>query len=74
VRTGGGYIQLDRFIEVMAPLEEAKIIRAQSITDKYKGNAVGKKAISSEKTQNSPISSNLNGTGKVGSSSSQKKK
>ena len=36
VKTGGGFILLDKFIEINAPLEEAKIQRAQSISDKSK--------------------------------------
>ncbi len=62
---------MDRFLEVMAPLEEAKILRAQSITDKYKGNIL-KKDLASEKV-NSPITNNQIVQGKNMTGSSQKK-
>lgn len=41
VRTGGGYILLDKFIEVNAPIEEANKVRMENISNKYKQN-VGK--------------------------------
>jgi hypothetical protein len=55
----------------MAPLEEAKILRAQSITDKYKGNIL-KKDLARDKL-NSPISNNQVVQGKNMTGSSQKK-
>jgi len=41
VRTGGGYILLDKFIEVNAPIEEAYKTRLDNVSGKYKHN-VGK--------------------------------
>lgn len=39
VRTGGGFILLDKFIEVNAPIEEAKLMKASNVTDKFKTNS-----------------------------------
>ncbi len=36
MKTGGVYILLDKFIEINAPLEEAKLLRSQTISDKSK--------------------------------------
>jgi len=38
VRTGGGYILLDKFIEVNATIEEAMKMNLQNVNKKYKDN------------------------------------
>jgi hypothetical protein len=40
---------IDKFIEIYAPLEEARLVRAQSLTDKYKSNPVPNKPLGSDK-------------------------
>jgi hypothetical protein len=49
VRTGGGFILLDKFIEINAPLEEARLIRANNLSEKYKSNPGVNKVIGSDK-------------------------
>jgi len=43
VRVGGGYLLLDKFIEMQAPVEEAKIMDAKNITNKFGRNVCVKK-------------------------------
>jgi hypothetical protein len=42
VRSGGGYILLDKFIEVEAPIEEAKLMKVHNVADKYKNTGMTK--------------------------------
>ncbi len=49
MRTGGGFILLDKFIEVVAPLEEAKMMRAENITQKFKTNVGVNKVLGNDK-------------------------
>jgi len=43
VRVGGGYLLLDKFIEMQAPVEEAKLMNAKNISNKYAKNVCVKK-------------------------------
>lgn len=72
MRTGGGYILLDKFIEVNAPLEEAKIVQAQNISEKFKTNVGMKQVMGADKNLYSLGKTNLVVAGK--NSPGQKKK
>jgi len=43
VRVGGGYLLLDKFIEMQAPVEEAKLMNAKNISNKFQRNVNVKK-------------------------------
>jgi hypothetical protein len=43
VRVGGGYLLLDKFIEMNAPVEEARLINAKNISSKFSKNVNVKK-------------------------------
>jgi len=43
IRVGGGYLLLDKFIEVQAPIEEAKLMEAKNVTNKFGRNVCVKK-------------------------------
>jgi hypothetical protein len=58
VRVGGGYLLLDKFIEMNAPVEEAKLMNAKNISGKFSKNVnvkkvTGGKAIYSLESANS---------------------
>lgn len=39
VRVGGGWILIDKYMEINAPIEEARIVKANNVSDKYKTHA-----------------------------------
>ena len=45
VRVGGGFLLLDKFIEMNAPVEEAKLMNAKNITGKFSKNVGVKKVM-----------------------------
>ena len=70
---------IDKFIEIYAPLEEARLTRANSLNDKYKSNPVSSKLSVNEKNLlelNSAknIAIGLSKNGSSNSNSNKKKK
>ncbi len=70
---------IDKFIEIYAPLEEARMVRANSLNDKYKSNPASSKPLLNEKNLyelNSAknIAVGLSKNGSSNSNSNKKKK